>query len=470
MVYFGIEQTFVKRGWLVMIMAKTLRHKITNHSRIFDPTLNIYNEALAFIINVIDNEFDDLSDISTKSIVSAVEKLIHTTKSNPLPKYKEFNQRFYKFPSYFRRSAIATAFGKVKSYRSNYKNWLKEKEITLSEGKRFNKRPPRLQLEHKEFPVFYKTNMFQRTSDTTARIKVFHHNDWVWVDIEFRKQDLYKRDVWSWKEHNPKLVKVGKKYFLNISYSNRVALSKTEINSQKVCAVDLGITNSAVCSIVDAKGTVLARKFINQAKEKDRLYRMTNKLRKVQRESGWAAAPNYWRQIHGLQKHIINHTCHEIVKFAKENKCEVIVFEYLNKMRVPKGFWGAKKLRFKLRYWRKTAIQNKVKEMANYVGIRISRVNPRNTSALAFDGSGKVERNDKKDLAVFTTGKVYHADLSASYNIAARYFIRAYQKSLPEKVWLSLQAKVPVLANRTNQTLSSFISLTKAMEAPAVTY
>ncbi|MRH45186.1 transposase, partial [Aquibacillus halophilus] len=93
----------------------------------------------------------------------------------------------------------------------------------------------------------------------------------------------------------------------------------------------------------------------------------------------------------------------------------------LNKMRVPKGFWGAKKLRFKLRYWRKTAIQNKVEEMAHYVGMRISRVNPRNTSALAYDGTGKVERNHKKDLATFTTGKVYHADLSASYNIAARY-------------------------------------------------
>ncbi|WP_249315659.1 transposase [Bacillus sp. FJAT-49711] len=58
--------------------------------------------------------------------------------------------------------------------------------------------------------------------------------------------------------------------------------------------------------------------------------------------------------------------------------------------------------------------------MAHYIGIRMTRVNPRNTSALAYDGSGKVKRNDKKDLSTFTTGKVYHADLSASYNIAAR--------------------------------------------------
>ncbi|GIN58526.1 hypothetical protein J8TS2_28450 [Lederbergia ruris] len=451
-----------------MKVAKTLRHKIINHSGIFDATLQVYNRALTYMIEVIDKEFDDLECFSSSSIVAPVEKLIHTTKTNPSPKYTEFNRDFHKFPSYFRRSAIATALGKVKSYRSNYRNWESEREMALSEGKRFKKNPPKLQLIHNEFPVLYKGNMFVRTSDTTAQIKVFHNKDWVWMDIKFKGQDLYKRNVWGWKEHSPKLVKVGKKYFLNISYTNKVKLSKTDIKNQKVCAVDLGISNSAVCSVMDAKGTVLARKFINQTKEKDRLYHLTNKLRKVQRASGWVAAPNYWRQVNGLQKHIVNHTSHEIVKFAQEHHCDVIVFEYLNKMRVPKGFWGAKKLRFKLRYWRKTAIQNKVEEMAHYVGMRITRVNPRNTSALAYDGSGKVERNDKKDLATFSTGKVYHADLSASYNIAARYFIRAYEKSMSEKSWLSLQAKVPELIKRTCQTLSSFISLIQALEAPKV--
>ncbi|WP_142303544.1 hypothetical protein [Evansella halocellulosilytica] len=164
----------------MMKIAKTLSHKITNHSRIFDATLEVYNHALSFIIDIIEKEFDHLDDMTTKSIVPLVEKLIHTTKSNPLPKYREFNSLFYKFPSYFRRGAIATAFGKVKSYRSHYRNWEEEKAIVLSEGRKFKKKPPRLQLEHKEFPVFYRGNMFERTSDTTAQIKVFHKNDWVW--------------------------------------------------------------------------------------------------------------------------------------------------------------------------------------------------------------------------------------------------------------------------------------------------
>lgn len=451
-----------------MQIIKTLCHKITNHSRIFDATLVIYNDALSFIIDVIDKEFANLDDMTTKSIVPAVEKLIHTTKSNPLPKYREFNSLFYKFPSYFRRGAIAIAFGKVKSYRSNYRNWEEEKAIYLSKGKKFTKKPPRLQLAHKEFPVFYRGNTFERTSETTAQIKVFHKNDWIWIDIEFKEQDLYKRGVWDWKENNPKLVKIGKKYFLNFSHQSKVKLSKTKIIDQKVCAVDLGINNSAVCSVIDAKGTVLARKFINQAKEKDQLYTMTNKLRKVQSISCWIAAPNFWRRINGLQKHIVNNTSHEIVKFANEHNCDVIVFEYLDKMKTPKGFYGAKKLRFKLRYWRKKGIQNKVEEMAHYLGIRISRINARNTSVLAFDGSGKVERNYKKDLATFITGKVYHADLSASYNIGARYFIRGLQKATSEKKWLALQAKVPELSKRTLQNLSSLISLTKALESPKV--
>jgi putative transposase len=136
-------------------------------------------------------------------------------------------------------------------------------------------------------------------------------------------------------------------------------------------------------------------------------------------------------------------------------------------MKLPKGVWGAKRLRFKLQFWAKMRIQKKAEEMAHYVGMRISRVNAKNTSALAFDGSGKVERSDRKDLCTFTTGKQYHADLNASYNIGARYFIREIEKSISEKKWLSLQAKVPELAKRTSLTLSSFISLQQAMK-PAV--
>lgn len=93
-------------------------------------------------------------------------------------------------------------------------------------------------------------------------------------------------------------------------------------------------------------------------------------------------------------------------------------------------------------------------------GIRAFQINPRNTSKLAFDGSGEVRRDKKNySLCTFSTGKRYANDLNASYNIGARYFIRAYQKAIPAKEWSELVAKVPGLSTRTLGTLSTLRSL-----------
>lgn len=447
---------------------KTIKNKVLSHNdKTFADTTLIYQKALSFIVTVIDNEFDSLSSLSTKDCVVAVEKLIHRTKNNPLPKY-DFTTKFYKFPSYFRRSAISKGFGVVKSHRSNLDNWYEEREKALAEGKEFKKRPPTLTIEHEAFPVFYKGNMFDRLSENQARIKVFKNNDWVWETITFQTKNLKNRGVEDWKENNPTLVKVGKKYFINFSYTKKIKLNKTKLKEQVIVSVDLGLTNSAVCSAMRFDGTIIGRKFINQPIEKDRKDTIANRLKKAQRRSGYIGAPTIWRRINGLQKQIITNTSFEIIKFAEQHQASVIVFEYLGKMKMPKGYYGAKRLRYKLHHWCKLGIQKKVEEMAHYRGIRIRRVAARNTSALAFDGSGVVERNTKKDLATFKTGKVYSADLNAAYNIGARYFIREILKPLSEKKRLQLEAKVPSLARRTNQTLASFISLHQALNTEGI--
>lgn len=127
-----------------MEVVKTLEYKIKNHSKIFDKTIEIFNEALSFIINVIDQEFDSIGHLSMKSLVPAVESFIHFTKTNTNPKYKNLERLFYKYPSYLRRSTIAEAFGIVKRYRSNLQNWKNEKEIAFSQGLLFKKKAPSL--------------------------------------------------------------------------------------------------------------------------------------------------------------------------------------------------------------------------------------------------------------------------------------------------------------------------------------
>lgn len=59
------------------------------------------------------------------------------------------------------------------------------------------------------------------------------------------------------------------------------------------------------------------------------------------------------------------------------------------------------------------------------LGGKVVFVNPRGTSSYAYDGSGKLKRNSSNyELAVFASGKKYNCDLSASYNIAARFILK----------------------------------------------
>jgi putative transposase len=45
-----------KEGFFLKVV-KTLKYKITSHTRTFDATVDIYNQALSFLIDVIDKEF-----------------------------------------------------------------------------------------------------------------------------------------------------------------------------------------------------------------------------------------------------------------------------------------------------------------------------------------------------------------------------------------------------------------------------
>ena len=115
---------------------------------------------------------------------------------------------------------------------------------------------------------------------------------------------------------------------------------------------------------------------------------------------------------------------------------------------------------------RKRDIQEIVTHQAHRRGIRVSTVSAAYTSRLAFDGSGLVDRSKANAaLCTFSSGKQYNSDLNASYNIGARFFIRAILKPLPETGRSWLLAKVPDAGRRTKCTLSTLFSLHAAMAA-----
>ena len=139
-------------------------------------------------------------------------------------------------------------------------------------------------------------------------------------------------------------------------------------------------------------------------------------------------------------------------------KCSTLYLTKLSRVFLQGKKKGAKKQR--LHHWKAQAVQRIVKDKAHRLSMRISTVCAWNTSALAFDGSGKVIRDkDNYSMCTFQTGKRYNCDLNASYNIGARYFIREHIKSLPVKVRLGIEAKVPQCTKRITCTLSTLISL-----------
>ena len=136
----------------------------------------------------------------------------------------------------------------------------------------------------------------------------------------------------------------------------------------------------------------------------------------------------------------------------------------MEKLQVRGRKHGSKKWR--LHHWRAQYVQSMVEDKAHRNGMRTSRVCAWNTSKLAYDGTGPVTRDEKNwSMCTFTSGKRYHCDLSASYNIGARYFIREIFKSLPATVGQRIAAEVPECAHRSTSTWRTLIRMRAALRS-----
>ena len=119
----------------------------------------------------------------------------------------------------------------------------------------------------------------------------------------------------------------------------------------------------------------------------------------------------------------------------------------------------------KISLWRYRDINKKVERFAHRNGIHYSTICTKNTSKLAYDGSGstirgnEISKNTPYSICKFKSGKLYNCDLNASYNIGARYFIKKIQKTIDESLWSLMMAKVPSLCARVLCTLDSLIKV-----------
>ena len=106
-----------------MNIYSTYKVKIKHYNNIFKKTVDIYRSAIDYLIDVCIKNWESVSCIEgSLKRQRYVETLVHATCNNPSPKY-DFDDKFYKLPSYLRRGAINEAIGKVSSYTSNLSSW-----------------------------------------------------------------------------------------------------------------------------------------------------------------------------------------------------------------------------------------------------------------------------------------------------------------------------------------------------------
>ena len=422
--------------------------KLTGDLKALENSIRIYRDALHFVIPVVDAHWDDVKDFEySNQRMMYVEKLVHTTAKSQA-RY-DFDGKFPKFPSYLRRAVLNLALGIVSSYRSNLANWEKEPKGQA----------PQLSLTHYTYPAYYKRDLFRNFDPVrqTVELKVFKNGDWVFEVYKLKTSDCtyYQTYLTGKKQNVPIIQKKGRRFYVTFSYAEEVSLVKEESIS-KICAVDLGLNTDATCTIMGQDGTVYARTFISFSKEHDRLDTQIGRIKRNQKR-GSHYNKTLWRSVAGISQDIADKTVKAILDFGNEHGVDVFVLEYLD--------FKGKNIVKRAHFWRYKRIYKVLEQRAHQYGLRIARVNARYTSRLAFDGSGWSKRGREiapetpYAIMEFPNGKIYNADLNASYNIGARYFIRHLLKTVTATQRLALEAKVPQVAKRSTCTLSDLINL-----------
>lgn len=411
-------------------------------------SIELYRKALRYVIPIVNTHWDEMEDLQyVTQRMTCVEQLIHSTSKNEA-RYN-FDREFPKFPSYLRRAALNQALGIVSSYRSNLENW---KETRKGQA-------PKLSLTHYTYPAYYKGNLFRNFDPIrqTIELKVFKNDDWVYEVYGLKSSDCtyYQTYLAGKKQNVPMIQKKGRRFYATFSYEEETVLIP-EASITKICAVDLGLGTDATCSIMGQDGTVYARRFISFSKEHDRLHTQLGRIKRNQKR-GARHNKTLWRKVSGLSQDIADKTVKAIFEFGKANNIDAFVLEYLD-------FKGRNVVK-RAHFWRYKRIYQVLTQKAHQHGLRVVRVNARHTSRLAFDGSGwskrgrEITSDTPYSLMQFSTGKIYNADLNASYNIGARYFIRALFKTVTATQRLVLEAKVPQVTKRSTCTLSHLINL-----------
>ncbi len=394
-------------------------------------TVRAYRRLGRFLVSVICTHWVELGALSSDNLVPAVEKLVHGTAKNPNPKYPQINRAFHKFPSYLRRAAIRFAVGQVSSYMTRYRDWQSGMSRNRTDAK-----PPILNSDAGCYPSLYKGQCFKLHGFDAVELKVFTGSDWIWITVQIVSLGE-RHQVANNQMKSPSLIVEGKLCHLSVPFECH---PEKVLGAGFVVAVDLGINTTATVSVVSRNGTVIHREFIHPGRDIDRrdqrLKSVSRRAKKTMGKGGklhGGFCKHTYRKCRNINQQIGHIVSRRITQIAQNYSADAIVFEDLKGWK-PKG--GKKRSTLKQRFhgWLKSLIVELTQSKWAELGGHTITVIAAYTSQLAYDGSGKLKRDQENyALATFSNGKRYNCDLNGSYNIAARGWLKLDSRKDYEK-------------------------------------
>ncbi|MFL5692528.1 MAG: zinc ribbon domain-containing protein [Ktedonobacteraceae bacterium] len=417
------------------------------HGAWFAANQDLYNQVCAFYFEVIQAHVNVL-DLSNKEALTALEKLTHTTQSNPNP-VLPLAELAEDIPAMFRRAAIHAALGSARSFHSHLNKWQKRKEKARVKGKKFHERPPVPPRTWHKSATLYRGLWKQRAASSMV-IKVWTGTCWSWIKVRLTGREL-PTDA---ELGSPQLIRKDKQWWVHTpiekQFKNPGKIEKqvTTNPETKICSVDLNLNeNIAVCTIQTVEGSILATKFIGGGREisgfrKKQLGRIARNRRKTGIiAEGQQDNTDLWKKIRQVDEQAAHLISARIVQCAKTHEATILVFEHLGNLKPTKGKYSQRG-NAKRAFWMKGRIFKYAKYKAYHAGIITSRVNPRNTSRECARCHSFVARYNTGQPAegyvmgaplVYCTqcGMKGNADRNASLVIGQRLVAR-YQKEKPQ--------------------------------------
>lgn len=367
---------------------KTLRQPLEHRpgvSEWFATTEELFNEVAAFYFQVLSSH-PAVIELPAKDALPALERLTHTTASNPSP-VMPLTTLAAQVPAYFRRAAIHAALGTMRSFQTHLARWHRAKAKAEAHGKPCRVRPPVPPRTWNRSVVFY-DGMWKQATSGRITLKLYDGQTWRWV--RFRVFGRTTPD--GWKPASPQAVQHGKRWWLHfpltrpMPWPQKAATQLATDPQPLICAIDLNINDAlAVATVQHVDGTVVASRFFRGGDELHGHRRtLLGRIARNRRKTGLIAEgeqdnASLWEKIRHLDEDTAHRLSRRIVDFAGAQGASLLVFEHLGTFRPERGKYSLR-ANAKRSFWLRGRIFRYSRYKAWNQGIITCRVNPRNTS------------------------------------------------------------------------------------------